>query len=304
MSLAVAVPLGIASSLVYGSTIVVQHRASHNEGQEDARDLLRLLRDPMWVAAVLGDFLGFVLNAAALAAGPVVVIQPLVVLMLPVALIVGWWLGGPRPTAMDYLGSLAIVAGLSGFLIMIGTPGAGHAPKARYFALTVLIVLAVGSAVALAVRSRGAVVRGAVYGAVAGMFFGTLGVFVDGLSDVVVRRGWAALVTTGRGVIPLIGIALLGVSGIVLTQMSFQIGQLAATLPANWRPTRSSPCSSARCCCASTSRSPPGHVIGYALCLAAVVPGAIRLRAINTAAATARARRPRPTNRAAETMAA
>ena len=127
-----------------GSTIVVQHRASHNEGQEDARGLLRLFRDPVWVAAVLGDFLGFLLNAAALAAGPVVVIQPLVVLMLPVALIVGWLLGGPRPTAIDYLSSLAIVAGLSGFLVLIGRPGDGHAPKARYFALTVLIVLAVG----------------------------------------------------------------------------------------------------------------------------------------------------------------
>ena len=197
MSLAVAIPLGIASSVVYGSTIVIQHRASHNEGQEDARNLVRLLRDPVWVAAVLGDFIGFMFNAAALAAGPVVIIQPLVVLMLPIALIVGWLLGGPRPSAMDYLSSLAIVAGLSGFLIMIGTPGEGHAPKARYFALTALIVLAVGAVVALSARSRSAVVRGAVYGAVAGMFFGTLGVFVDGLSDVVSRRGYAGLVVPG-----------------------------------------------------------------------------------------------------------
>ncbi len=289
MSLAVAVPLGIASSLVYGSTIVVQHRASHNEGQEDARNLLRLFRDPVWVAAVLGDFIGFVFNAAALAAGPVVVIQPLVVLMLPVALIVGWWLGGPRPTAMDYLSSLAIVAGLSGFLVMIGTPGAGHAPKARYFALTVLIVLAVGSTVALAVRSRGSVVRGAVYGGVAGMFFGTLGVFVDGLSDVVVRRGWAALVTTGRGVIPLIGIALLGVSGIVLTQVSFQVGQLAATLPAN---SATDPFVAVLIGALLLREHIPlsaFHVIGYTLCLTVVVLGAIRL-ARNTAAATDRER--------------
>ena len=70
MSLAVAIPLGIASSVVYGSTIVIQHRASHNEGQEDARNLVRLLRDPVWVAAVLGDFIGFMFNAAALARGP------------------------------------------------------------------------------------------------------------------------------------------------------------------------------------------------------------------------------------------
>jgi drug/metabolite transporter (DMT)-like permease len=287
MSLAVAVPLGVASSLVYGSTIVVQHRASHNEGQEDARHLLRLFRDPIWVAAVLGDFLGFLLNAAALAAGPVVVIQPLVVLMLPVALIVGWLLGGPRPTVIDYLSSLAIVAGLSGFLILIGRPGEGHAPKARYFALTVLIVLAVGSVVALSVRSRRAVVRGAVYGAVAGMFFGTLGVFVDGLSDVVVRRGYGGLVTTGRGVIPLIGIALLGISGIVLTQVSFQVGQLAATLPAN---SATDPFVAVLIGALLLREHIPlstGHVIGYALCLVVVIAGAIRL-ARNTAVATTR----------------
>jgi drug/metabolite transporter (DMT)-like permease len=287
MSLAVAVPLGVASSLVYGSTIVVQHRASHNEGEEDARHLLRLLRDPVWVAAVLGDFVGFVLNAAALAAGPVVVIQPLVVLMLPVALIVGWLLGGPRPTAIDYLSSLAIVAGLSGFLILIGTPGAGHAPKARYFALTVLIVLAVGATVALSVRSLRAVVRGAVYGAVAGMFFGTLGAFVDGLSDVVERRGYSGLVTTGRGVIPLIGIVLLGVSGIVLTQVSFQVGQLAATLPAN---SATDPFVAVLIGALLLREHIPlsvGHVIGYALCLSVVIAGAIRL-ARNTAVGTTR----------------
>jgi drug/metabolite transporter (DMT)-like permease len=274
MSLAVAVPLGIASALVYGSTIVVQHRASHNEGEEDARHLLRLLRDPVWVAAVLGDFIGFLLNAAALAAGPVVIIQPLVVLMLPVALIVGWLLGGPRPTRIDYLSSLAIVGGLSGFLILVGTPGAGHAPKARYFALTVLIVLAVGAVVALSVRGRGAVVRGAV--------FGTLGVFVDGLSDVVSHRGYMGLVETGRGVIPLIGIALLGVAGIVLTQVSFQVGQLAATLPAN---SATDPFVAVLIGALLLREHIPlsvGHLIGYALCLTVVVLGAIRL-ARNTA---------------------
>lgn len=277
MSLAVAIPLGIASSFVYGTTIVVQHRASHNEGEENARNLLRLLRDPVWVAAVLGDFLGFVLNAAALAAGPVVIIQPLVVLMLPIALIVGWLLGGPRPSRMDFVSSLAIVAGLSGFLIMIGTPGAGHAPKARYFALTVLIVLSIGAVVALAVRSRGPVVRGVVYGAVAGMFFGTLGVFVDGLSDVVVNRGWTGLVTTGRGVIPLIGIALLGLCGIVLTQVSFQVGQLAATLPAN---SAMDPFTAVLIGALLLHEHIPlsvAHLIGYALCLTVVVLGAIQL---------------------------
>jgi drug/metabolite transporter (DMT)-like permease len=277
MSLALAVPLGVASSLVYGTCIVFQHRESHNEGQEDARHLLSLLREPRWLAAVFGDFFGFLLNAAALAAGPVVVVQPLVVLMLPVALIVGWLAGGPRPQPIDYLSSLAVVGGLSCFLVLIGEPGSGHAPRARYFMVTVLIVLGVGALIALASRGFRAVVRGAVYGAVAGMFFGTLGVMVDGASDVVSHRGWEGLVTTGRGIIPLIGIVLLGVCGIALTQVSFQVGQLAATLPAN---TAVDPFTAVLIGALLLREHIPvsvPHVLGYAACFAVVTVGAIRL---------------------------
>lgn len=277
MSLAVAIPLGVGSALVYGTTIVFQHDASHNEGQEDARHLMGLLRNPKWLAAVSGDFGGFLLNAGALAAGPVVLIQPLVVLMLPVALLVGWWIGGPRPRPVDYLSSAGVVGGLTGFLLLIGDPGGGHAPRARYFALTVLIVLGVGAALCLTVRTRGAVVRGAVYGAAAGIYFGTLGALLDGLSDVVEHRGFAALVTTGRGLIPLIGLVLCGVGGIVLTQISFQVGKLAATLPAN---TAADPLTAVLVgAVLLRERVPlsPVHLLGYLLCLGIVLAGAIQL---------------------------
>lgn len=277
MSLAVAVPLGVGSALVYGISIVFQHDASHNEGQEDARHLLGLLRNPKWLAAVIGDFAGFLLNVGALAAGPVVVIQPLVVLMLPVALIVGWLVGGPRPNTADYIGCAGVVGGLIAFLLLIGEPGSGHAPHARYFAMTVLLVLAVGVVLCLSVRSRGPVLRGAMYGAVAGVYFGTLGVMVDGLSDVVSHRGFAAAVTTGRGLIALIGLILCGLSGIVLTQISFQVGKLAATLPAS---TATDPFSAVLIGAILLREHIPlsvPHLIGYACCLAVVTAGAIRL---------------------------
>jgi drug/metabolite transporter (DMT)-like permease len=277
MSLAVAIPLGVASALVYGTSIVFQHDASHNEGREDARHLLGLLRDPKWLAAVLGDFVGFLLNVGALAAGPVVIIQPLVVLMLPVALIVGWWVGGPRPNRADLLGCAGVVGGLVGFLLLVGEPGAGHAPKARYFALAVLVVLAVGVALCLSVRTRGPVVRSAIYGAVAGMYFGTLAVMVDGLSDVVSHRGYEAIFTTGRGLVPLIGLLLCGFAGIVLTQISFQVGKLAAALPAS---TATDPFTAVLLGAILLKEHIPlsvPHVIGYAACLGVVIAGAIRL---------------------------
>ena len=116
VSLEVAIPLGIGSALVYGTSIVVQHDVAHQHGKSDAKGLIGLVRNPRWLMAIGGDAIGFLLQIGALSAGPVVVIQPLVVLMLPVALIAGWLMGGAAPRPGDYLGSVAVIGGLGMFL--------------------------------------------------------------------------------------------------------------------------------------------------------------------------------------------
>lgn len=283
MSLAVAVPLGVASSLVYGTSIVFQHEAASTApGDAHPGRLVSLLRNPRWLMAIGGDFIGFVLGVLALSAGSVVVIQPLVVLMLPVALLVGWLAGGPRPRPADFAGSMAIVAGLGVFLGLIGHPRAGRVPHSRYVAVTILIVLGVGVLASFAVTGRRNVVRGAVYGLVAGIYYGTLGVMVDAASDTVSARGWQALVTTGRGLVPLIGVVLLGGGGLVLTQLSFQVGALAATLPASLG---ADPFTGVLIGALLLEERLPHdalHLVLYALCLAAVVAGALRLADLAT----------------------
>jgi drug/metabolite transporter (DMT)-like permease len=283
VSLTVAVPLGVGSALVYGTSIVFQHSEAYQHGKSDTQGLLALLRNPRWLLAIGGDFIGFLLQIAALSLGSVVVIQPLVVLMLPVALIVGWVMGGPQPRLGDYLGSAAIIAGLGVFLMLIGTPGAGHVPRSRYVAMTVLVVLAVGLVASLAVTGRNAVVRGATYGVVAGAYFGTLGVMVDAASDRFSEAGWHGLLQTGRGLVPLMGIGLLGVGGIVLTQVSFQVGKLRATLPANLA---TDPFTAVLIGALLLREHVPlsaAHLIGYGLCLAAVIAGATQLAGQATA---------------------
>jgi hypothetical protein len=288
MSLVVAVPLGIASALVYGTSIVIQHSEAYQHGKSDTQGLLALLRNPRWLMAIGGDFIGFLLQIAALSAGSVVVIQPLVVLMLPVALVVGWLMGGPPPRMGDYLGSAAIIGGLAAFLLLIGTPGEGHVPRSRYIAMTILIVLAAGLVTSLAVTGRSAVVRGATYGLVAGVYFGTLGVMVDAASNRFSDDGWHGLLQTGRGLVPLIGIALLGLGGIILTQVSFQVGALRATLPANLA---ADPVTAVLIGALLLDEYVPTsipHLVGYVLCLAAVVAGAVQLAGQATAPHPAR----------------
>src|SRR6516164_4580179 len=101
-NLPAAIALGIASAGVYGASIVVQHRVVHNMRVPGWRGVVQILISPVWLLAICGDVCGFVLQVGALSLGPVVIIQPLAVLMLPVALVMGYALGGPKPTLTDY----------------------------------------------------------------------------------------------------------------------------------------------------------------------------------------------------------
>ena len=276
-----AIGLGVAAATVYGTSIVVQHGVVHRgdeSAEVDRRHLLRSLRDPRWLFAIGGDLFGFGLQVGALIAGPVVLVQPLTVLMLPVALAAGYlFFGHPRPRSGDLLGCAAVVGGLAVFLILVGKPASGHAPHAHRVAITVGCLLALALVACLSVLRARAVLKGAVFGAVAGACFGTIGVLVDGLSDQASRHGLSSLVATHRGLLPLCGIVALGGAGILLTQISFQIGKLGATLPANLSADPLTAVILGAILLREHLPTGPWHLVGYSLCLAAIVAGAIRL---------------------------
>jgi len=277
--LALALIFGVAAACVYGTCIVLQHRTAseHGGGEASAQGLLRAMRDPLWVFAVLGDFIGFVLNAIALSIGEVVYVQPLVVLMLPVALLVHWYMGGSPPRRGDYLGCLAIIGGLALFIALVGEPRDARPLQREYLLLAVGAVLVVGWLMVLAVRNRRKPVRGAVFGAFAGACFGTVAVMIDTSSDLIARRDVDALVTTARGLIVLGSIIVLGVTGIVLTQLSFQVGALGATLPANLAADPVFAVFLGVVLLREHIPLSPGHAFAYVLCLGVVLAGAIQL---------------------------
>jgi drug/metabolite transporter (DMT)-like permease len=284
MSLAVAVPFGVSASIVYGTAIVFQHRSASDAGAADThpKGLLKLLRDPVWVFAVLGDGIGFLLQAVALSTGPVVFIQPLVVLMLPVALLVHWYMGGPRPQRAQWLGSLAIIAGLGLFLCLVGSPGAERIPRSRWVGLAIIAVFLAGVLVSLLSTAFPRRARGALLGVVAGAFYGTVAVMVDDVSELIADRGLSAAFTTPRGLVPIAGILLVGISGIVVTQMSFSLGALGATLPASLAADPLSAVILGAILLREHIPHSPAHAVAYVCSLAAVVVGAVILAAPST----------------------
>lgn len=70
------------------------------------------------------------------------------------------------------------------------------------------------------------------YGAAAGAFFDGLAIMVDTASSRTSNDGYEGLLEGARRLVPLAGVAVLGIGGMVLTQLSFQI-ELGAPLPAN-----------------------------------------------------------------------
>jgi drug/metabolite transporter (DMT)-like permease len=281
--LAVAVPFGVGSAIVYGASIVVQHRAAQEHaddtGSASAAGLLRLVRSPVWLLAIVGDFVGFLLQLVALSTGPVVVIQPLVVLMLPVSLFVSAILGWHHPRPRDYLGVVLVVGGLGVFLTLVGHPAHGHGTHPRVLAMTIALSLAAGFLLCFAVLRRDRVVRGAMYGLVAGGFFGTIAVMINAASHTLHHEGVHGVALTPRGWVPIAGMILVGCAGIVLTQMSFQIGTLAATLPANLAADPFVAVVLGAVILHERLPISAGHIVAYALCLLAVIAGAIQLAA-------------------------
>jgi drug/metabolite transporter (DMT)-like permease len=280
MSLTVAIPFGVGSAVVYGTSIVVQHRIAQQHAGEggltSVSGLVKMLKHPTWLLAIAGDFVGFLLQIVALSTGPVVMIQPLVVLMLPVSLIVSATLGWHRPRAGDYLGVVAVVGGLAVFLALIGNPGE-HLPHPNVLALSIALVLVAGLVLCLLANGRNRMVRGAVYGIVAGGYFGMLAVLVDAASSRAADAGLHGLLATPKGLVPLVGILVLGGGGIVLTQLSFQIGALAATLPANLAADPMTAVLLGVVLLHEHIPHGPWHLVAYSLSVVAVVGGAIRL---------------------------
>lgn len=277
MSLVVAVPCGLVAATAYGASTAVQHDAAHTgTGSADVRRLVRLLRDPRWLLSIGGDAVGLVFQVIALSTGPVVLIQPLLVAALPVSLLVGWLLGGSRPRRADYVACLGILGGLAVFFALIGDPGEAAPLSARAGFIATVAALGAGLAACVAVRRGTVPLRAAVYGGVAGGWFGLVGVLLNAAATAY-RDGGAAALVHADGLVPLIGLLVVGGVGITLTQISFQVGALGASFPANKAADPVVAVVLGATLLHEHVPAGPAHVLGYLACLAVAVAGIYEL---------------------------
>jgi len=230
---AFAVTLALLSAATFAISTSVQHQAASG-APESAKGLLGLLgylvRRPAWL---VGQFLAtcaFVLHASALHAGPIAVVQPIVVSGIVWAVPARAALNRRMPSLTELRAVVITALGLAVFLVAsdptAGTP-ASLGPGTIVFA-AVGVAIAVAANV-LASRVRGDPRRKAFFlGVVGGVLFGLVAGFVKLTLQELNDGGLGAMLTAW----PTYALVLAGVGGVLTNQRAYRVAGLSASMPA------------------------------------------------------------------------
>ncbi|MFF3468168.1 DMT family transporter [Streptomyces sp. NPDC002619] len=116
--------------------------------------ILDLLRTPVWLAGILGVTLSAVLQALALATGSLAVVQPVFILELPLALVIGGAIFHVHRTRRSWISVACIAVGLAVFLFALAPTGGRERVPGIWWMPTLLIVGGLGVALVLAGARR------------------------------------------------------------------------------------------------------------------------------------------------------
>ncbi len=222
------VALGAAVSFALAAVFQQEAaRAADPEASLSLRLLLILLHRPKWLAGVGLLLCGYGLQALALSAGPVAVVQPVVATELAFAIPLGIWRGHRRAGRREWSGIAAVLAGVS-VLLWVASPVSGTAQPSRLD--WILFLVPIGAAVALLLTMSARIKgprRAMLLGAAAGLSFALLAVLTKAVTHSLsvgvgsTFAGWEVYMVIG-----------LGITALVISQSAYQAGPLALSMPA------------------------------------------------------------------------
>jgi drug/metabolite transporter (DMT)-like permease len=220
--------LALAAAFLFAVAATLQQKGALDLPELSLRDpasIARLAAQRMWLIGTLALLVGYVFQAAALDRGRLAIIQPLLVTTVVFALPLGYFLTSQRIGRSEVVGAAVIVVGLALFAIY-GDPAGGreNAPGGEW--AIAIAVLAVLCGALLAVGGRGGLTtKAAVYGTVAGILFGLSAALTKPTLDFL-HESVGELLTHWEPY----ALALAGVLGFVLQQVSLGTGKLAPSV--------------------------------------------------------------------------
>ncbi|MCA1217566.1 DMT family transporter [Streptomyces sp. 8L] len=225
-----AAGLSLVSAVAYAVAAVAQERLAARTGRERAAaetggGLPALLRRGAWWWAVGLNVVGAMLHVAALAFGPLTVVQPLGALTLVAAVPLGAYRAGRKVSRGEWTGTACTLVGLAAILLA----AAGSGPSEALSLPQALGVSATAAALA-------AVLVFSLPGARPGLRHATASGVASGVASALTQTVTVTFTAHGGGRMPLWGVAVLAVlvavfacGGLLLAQASYR-GGLGAPL--------------------------------------------------------------------------
>ncbi|MGW4910129.1 DMT family transporter [Streptomyces sp. NPDC004270] len=188
-----------------------------------------LLRTPVWLLGIGGVILAALFQGAALATGPLAVVQPVFLLELPFTLLVaGIAFRHPMPRATWLSVGTIVVSLCLGLFAAAPKGGTLQAPASRWTAVMTCCLGAMAVLCTLAVRRRVGPSRAACMGLAAAIGYALTAALMKSSTDTLSREGVAAFFTSWQTY----AFAATGVCSLFLLENALQSGPLIASQPA------------------------------------------------------------------------
>ena len=161
-----------AVAFAFGTVLQQKGTLQTSSGENDPRFLVEIFRKPVWLAGMISQAVGWILQAGALDRGPLVVVQSLTAMSLVIALPLGIWLTKQHIGPREWLGASAVLVGIM-FFLWAGAPSGGtNNPSASlWWGACLGTLVLVGALAAFGTRMKGAS-KALLFGSAAGFAYG------------------------------------------------------------------------------------------------------------------------------------
>lgn len=191
--------------------------------------LTDLLRSPFWLAGIVGVTLSAILQALALGSGSLAVVQPVFILELPLALVIGGFIFHVRRSRKSWASVAFIAVGLAVFLFSLAPSGGREQVPVLWWAPTLVVTGALGTALVLtALRRPFGRARAACLAAGAALGNALAAALMKTAMGILDDRGAVAFLLSWQTY----GFAVIGATSLLLLGAAMQAGPLIASQPA------------------------------------------------------------------------
>lgn len=226
----IAVALAVLAAASNALASVLQRSAARTAPRDQAFRLgliTYLIHRPAWLVGVGALIGGFVFQAAALGSGELSLVQPVLVVELPITMMFIGWLLKVRIDGQSWLAVGVLTVGLA-VLLLAASPSEGReTPRQIERLIATAITAGIIAVLLVAARVAPGISRAVILGTSAGLGFAFTAVLMKQSVTELTERP-AALFTTW----PLYGMVFSGLISLFLLQNAFHSGPLVAVQPA------------------------------------------------------------------------